>query len=53
MQIPEIITNPRSYGTGPGHVDNHFLGTGHGFKAGKGTLLEAKTLSNCSHFFIF
>jgi hypothetical protein len=23
MQIPEIITNPRSYGTGPGHVDNH------------------------------
>jgi hypothetical protein len=51
VQIPEIITNPRSYGTGPGHVDNHFLETGYSFKAGEGTALEAKILISCAQFF--
>jgi hypothetical protein len=32
-------------------VDNHFLKTGTGFKAGEGTLLQAKILISCAHFF--
>jgi hypothetical protein len=48
MYIPEIITNPRSYGTGPGHVDNH---TFYGYKAGEGTGLQAKILICCTQFF--